>query len=211
MGIYDQRDDEGRLRAITRSAVYPEDDFRWDCPEFNKAAMEAIVKRHYQTVILAALWDTYAAGGILLADSLARPSVEQSRNNFIKTINGTVHALTRAGHRVIIVAQAPVPRVNPVNCVGRAQLTGRAPSECVISSSDPAEADQRVKKLLQLALENERAQVVSLFEQLCDARECRIFTEQGKFVYMDEAHLSAAGAQLVSISLEGGLRGVEQR
>jgi hypothetical protein len=35
----------------------PEDDFRRDCPEFNKAAMQAIVKRGYQTVILAALWD----------------------------------------------------------------------------------------------------------------------------------------------------------
>jgi hypothetical protein len=61
-----------------------------------------------------------------------------------------------------------------------------------------------------LALENERAPVVSLFDQLCDAHACRIFTEHGKFVYMDETHLSAAGAQLVSISLGGGLKGVEQ-
>jgi peptidoglycan/LPS O-acetylase OafA/YrhL len=189
----------------------PDDDFRRDCPEFNKAAMEAIVKRHYQTVIFAALWDAYAAGSILLGNSLAHTSIEQSRSNFINTIRGTVHALTRAGHRVIIVAQAPVPRVNPVNCVERAQLTGRDPSECAIGSSDPAEADQRVKKLLRSALENERAQVVSLFDQLCDARECRIFTEQGKFVYMDETHLSAAGAQLASISLEGSLTSVEQR
>ena len=187
----------------------PEDDFRRDCPEFNKAAMEAIATRHNLTVILAALWDAYAAGEILLSDSLAHPSIEQSRNNFIKTINATVHALTRAGHRVIIVAQAPVPKVNPVNCVERAQLTGRAPSECVIGSSDPADADQRVKKLLRLALRNEHAQVVSLFDQHCDARECRIFTEQGKFVYMDETHLSPAAAQLVSIGLEGGLRGIE--
>jgi peptidoglycan/LPS O-acetylase OafA/YrhL len=188
----------------------PEDDFRRDCPEFNKAAMEAIVKRRHQTVILAALWDAYAGGQILLADSPAYPSSEQSLDNFIKTINGTVHALTRAGHRVIIVAQAPVPRVSPVNCVERAQMTGRAPSECVIDSSDPATADRRVKKLLRSALENEPAQVVSLFDQLCDAHECRIFTEQGKFVYMDEAHLSAAGAQLVAISLEESLRSVGQ-
>jgi hypothetical protein len=87
-------------------------------------------------------------------------------------------------------------------------LIGQAPSECVIGSSNAAEADKRVKKLLRLALQNERAQVVSLFDHLCDEQECRIFTEQGKFVYMDETHLSAAGAQLISISLEGGLRSV---
>jgi peptidoglycan/LPS O-acetylase OafA/YrhL len=188
----------------------PEDDFRRDCPEFNKAAMEAIAKRRYKIVILAALWDAYASGGILLTESLAHASIEQSRNYFIKTISGTVHTLTRAGHRVIIVAQAPVPRLNPVDCIERAQLTGRAPSECVIGSSNAAEADKRVKTLLRLALENERAQVVSLFEDLCNEHECRVFTEQGKFVYMDEAHLSAAGAQLVSISLEDGLRSAGQ-
>jgi hypothetical protein len=188
----------------------PEDEFRRDCPEFNKAAMEVLAKRRYQTVILAALWDAYASGSLLLTDSLAHASIEESRNYFIKTITGTVHALTRAGHRVMVVAQATVPRLNPVNCVERAQLTGRAPSECVIGSSNAAEADKRVKKLLRLALQNERAQVVSLFDHLCNEHECRIFAEQGKFVYMDETHLSAAGAQLLSIGLEGGLRSVGQ-
>jgi hypothetical protein len=95
----------------------PEDEFRRDCPEFNKAAMEVLAKRRYQTVILAALWDAYASGSLLLTDSLAHASIEEARNYFIKTITRTVHALTRAGHRVIVVAQTTVPRLNPVNAL----------------------------------------------------------------------------------------------
>jgi peptidoglycan/LPS O-acetylase OafA/YrhL len=183
----------------------PEDNNRRDCPEFNEAAMEVIMNRPSLTVILAAWWDEYAAGGFLLARGSTSPSLAQSHQNFIETMRGTVHALRRAGHRVIVVAQAPVPSRNPVDCIERTQLTGRAASECAVASADRAEADQRVKGLLRLALESEHAQVVSLFEQLCDARECRILTEQGKFVYMDQSHLSAAGAQLVSVSLQDGL------
>jgi peptidoglycan/LPS O-acetylase OafA/YrhL len=184
----------------------PEDNNRRDCPEFNEAAMEAIMKRRSLTVILAAWWDEYAvAGGFILAKGSTFPSLAQSHQNFIEAMRDTVHTLRRAGHRVIVVAQSPVPGRNPVDCIERTQLTGRAASECAMASADRAEADQRVKRLLRSALEGEHAQVVSLFEQLCDARECRILTEQGKFVYMDQSHLSAAGAQLVSVSLQDGL------
>lgn len=200
-------------REITKAGCAPlpgarfviDGDDRRNCPEFNQAAMEAIMKHRSLTVILAALWDAYATGAILLAGSSARPSVAQSRESFITTMNNTVHVLTRAGHRVIIVAQAPIPGINPVDCVERMQLFRRTPSACVIASSDPAEADRRVKALLRSAVESESAQVVSLFEKLCDTHECPMFTEQGKFVYMDETHLSAAGAELVAASLEDGL------
>jgi peptidoglycan/LPS O-acetylase OafA/YrhL len=184
----------------------PAQEFRLDCPEFNQAAMDAIVKRPSLTVILAAVWDAFAAGQILLAQGPRQPSVAQSRQNFVATMKGTVRALTSAGHRVIVVGEAPVPRLNPVNCIERAQLIGRTTSECTLASAERAEADRRVKGLLRLALQSEHAKIISLFEQLCDARECRIRTDQGKFVYMDETHLSAAGAELVGVSLADGLK-----
>jgi hypothetical protein len=39
----------------------------------------------------------------------------------------------------------------------------------------------------------------------------REYANKASFVYMDETHLSAARAQLISVSLEHGLRSIEQR
>jgi hypothetical protein len=39
----------------------------------------------------------------------------------------------------------------------------------------------------------------------------REICEQGRLASMDETHLSAAGAQLISVNLEENLRGIEQR
>ena len=86
---------------------FPEDEMRLECPDFNKAAMEAILNNRPGIVIFAAWWDAYAAGRLLVAVGSARPSVAQSHQTFITTIKDTVHALTHAGHRVIVVAQAP--------------------------------------------------------------------------------------------------------
>ena len=185
---------------------FPEDEMRLECPDFNKAAMEAILNNRPGIVIFAAWWDAYAAGRLLVAVGSARPSVAQSHQTFITTIKDTVHALTHAGHRVIVVAQAPTPNGNPINCIERARLIGQKASDCPATSAVVAEAASRVKNLLRPALETEpAAQLVAPFEQLCDAQVCRIFTEQGDFVYMDNVHLSAAGAQLVGVSLEAGL------
>jgi hypothetical protein len=86
MGIHDPGITKAGCAPLPGVLFVPEDDFRRDCPEFNKAAMEAIVERRYQTVILAASWDAYASGEILLTDSLAPAAIEESRNNFVKTI-----------------------------------------------------------------------------------------------------------------------------
>jgi hypothetical protein len=108
---------------------------------------------------------------------------------------------------VVVVAQAPVPNGNPVNCVERARLFGQQnASKCAPTASESAEVESRANNLLRSALETERdAQLVLPFEQLCDAQECRIFTEQGNLVYMDNVHLSAAGAELAGAGLEAAL------
>lgn len=107
---------------------------------------------------------------------------------------------------MIVVAQAPIPNGNPINCIERTWLTGRDASECAATSAARAELDSNVKQLLQSATESEtNVKIVFPFERLCDAQACRIFTEQGDFVYMDEAHLSAAGAQFLSAGLEASM------
>jgi peptidoglycan/LPS O-acetylase OafA/YrhL len=183
---------------------FPEDESNRDCPDFNTAAMNAILNHTRGTIILAGMWHGYAWGNNLLLEGSAQPSAELSRQRFITTIKNTVHALTLAGHRVIIVGAIPVPDGNPVNCLERSGLIliGRNDSKCAASFAVRAETDSKVKHLLQSALETEPdARLVFPFEQLCGAQECRIFTQKGDFVYMDKMHLSAAGAQLVGVSL----------
>jgi peptidoglycan/LPS O-acetylase OafA/YrhL len=185
---------------------FPEHELRLECPDFNKAAMDAILNHSPGTIILAGWWDEYATGGLLVAAGSTQPSVAQSRQEFIATVKDTVHALTSAGHHVIVVAQAPIPNGNPIDCIERARLIGRSVSNCAVTGAVFAEADSRVKNVLRSALETEPdAQLVFPFEHLCDAQECRIFTEQGNFVYLDAAHLSAAGAELVGVSLKAAL------
>lgn len=185
---------------------FPEHEMRRECPEFNKAVLETILNHRPGTVILAGWWDAYASGGLLVSESLARPSIAESRHAFVASIRNTVRALTQAGHRVIIIGQVPTPNGNPINCIERTLMAARYASACTATGGSRAEVDSRVNALLRLAVENQSGvQIVFPFDWLCDVRECKILTRQGDYIYMDEAHLSAAGANLLNEGIEAGM------
>jgi SGNH domain-containing protein len=175
-----------------------------ECPQFKEAAMQAVLHHSPSVIILACRWDAYAMGHWLIAeDSSARPSVAESLGTFVSLLRNTILALTRAGHRVVIVGQVPLPAGDPLDCVERIKMTGRDASECAATSADRVEVDSKVNPLLQQAAGSiPGVGIVYPFERFCGARECPIFTADGRFIYMDGSHLSPTGAGLLSADLE---------
>jgi hypothetical protein len=124
-------------------------------------------------------------------------------DTFVSTLRNTILALIKAGHRVIVIGQVPVPIGDPLDCVERIKITGRDVSECAATSASRAETDSKVNSLLQLAAGSfPNVAIVYPFERYCNAQACPIFTADGRFVYMDGSHLSPAGASLLSADLE---------
>ena len=185
---------------------FPRNEMRQECPEFNKAVLETLLTHGQETVILAGWWDVYATGEVLVSEGTARPSAEDLRGNFVSSLGRAILALTQAGHRVLLIGQVPVPDGNPVNCIERTLMTGRDASHCSATGASRAEVELRVNALLRAAVKTlPGVRIVFPFDWLCTAQECRIFTGQGDFVYMDEAHLSAAGAKLLNAGIEAGM------
>jgi len=170
------------------------------CPEFNASVLQALLNHRPGVVVLACRWDVYAKGLFLIAESSsARPSVAESIDTFVSVLRNTIRALTGAGHRVVIVGQVPVPTGDTIDCIQRLRLTGRDGSECAATGASRAEIDAKVNALLQSAADSlQGVAIVHPFERYCNARDCPIFTEDGRFIYMDGSHLSPAGASLLT-------------
>jgi peptidoglycan/LPS O-acetylase OafA/YrhL len=187
---------------------FPEDNiFLKACADFNNAAMQAILQRSKGIIILAGRWELYATGGFLVSDVPAMPQVGESLNYFITTVRNSIFALTRAGHRVVIVGQVPLPAGDPLDCVERIKMMiGQDASECVAASASWAVVDSKVNSLLQQAAGSiPGVGIVYPFERYCNAQECPIFTADGHFIYMDNSHLSPTGASLLSADIEAQL------
>lgn len=181
---------------------FPVEELRLRCPDFNAAVMEAALHHEPAVIVLAALWDAFASGGMLVSDSPVPPTTTESRRKFVMVLGGMARALTGAGHRVVIVGQAPVPSRNPVNCIERRLMAGRPASECAAPAAPWMDANARVVELLRSAVEGLRdVQLVLPFAGLCDAYLCPVFTDRGDFAYIDEIHLSAAGSRVVDTDL----------
>jgi peptidoglycan/LPS O-acetylase OafA/YrhL len=184
-----------------------------ECPAFKEAAMQAVLHNGPSVIILASRWDAYATGAWLIAESSsARPSVAESLSTFVSILRHTILALTKAGHRVIVVGQVPVPIGDPIDCVERIKMTGRDASECAATSVSRAEMDSKVNSLLQQAAESiPGVGIVYPFDRLCNAQECPIFTADGRFIYMDGVHLSPTGAGLLSADIEAQITSLRRQ
>jgi peptidoglycan/LPS O-acetylase OafA/YrhL len=192
---------------------FPEDSiFLKACTEFNDAAMRTALQHGPGTIILAGRWELYATGGFLVSESQARPSVGESLNTFIGAVRNTVLALTKVGHRVVIVGQVPLPVGDSPDCIQRLQLTARDASECAATSNSRVEVDSKVNQLLQQAVESlPNVNMVYPFERFCNEQECPILTSDAHLIYMDESHLSSAGAGLLSADIEAQISSLRRQ
>jgi hypothetical protein len=185
---------------------------RLGCPEFNTAAMQAILQRSPGIIILAGRWDAFVTGELLISENSVRPSHADSLSAFASTFRNTILTLTRAGHRVIIIGQVPLPDGNSIDCFERRFMTGRDASECAATRASRAELESSVVQLLQSGVGTaSNVRMIFPFEKLCDAERCPIFAGNSDFAYMDKSHLSAAGAELLSADIEASVTRLRSR
>jgi len=185
---------------------YPVEEVRELCPHFNATVMATLLRHKPLVVVLASNWDGFARGAILVAERSGTPTPDEARRTIAKVIGNTVRALTEAGHRVVIVGQAPEPGRDPIACLERQierRPTARLPATgCALPAAFWAESHARVSELMRGAIEGQRnVHLAFPFGRLCDGQVCPILTRQGEFAFMDSMHLSAAGARMLDEEL----------
>jgi peptidoglycan/LPS O-acetylase OafA/YrhL len=188
------------------------------CAAFNEAAL-AEIARHPETeqVVLAARWTLHAestrfgdeTGGrrFLVAEGAQKLSVSNSRRVLSQGLRRTLERLQQVLPRARVLLVGPVPELgfDAPQCRARALLFGRSPSRCESVLQSEVESRQQVVDGL---LEEVAAAfpAVTLFRpasRLCDGQRCAA-SQDSTLLYVDDDHLSPAGAALLGLSLGWG-------
>jgi len=198
------------LREYTRSACPPLPDLAVvepngadypKCAAFNRTALGQLLKSPPALVILQARWEVY------FAEHRIHAAVAPSRA-FAAAL---AHLLDTLGARhipVLVVGNVPRFAGVPGHCYGRERMHNRDPSRCTretwSAGVDPLEGSDRLLFKAVVA-RTAFARYHPAFADLCDRRGCHAFSA-GHVLYIDEHHLSPAGAALIGQRLDAALR-----
>lgn len=175
------------------------------CTEFNNAAMEEIRRLKPKVVILVGRWSmwTARAGNHFWLTTKDFPggeerSAEMTAKVFDYGITHTVREINAAGAVAFVLGQPPEFAEAPVQCVIRKEKSGSDSSSC--ETIPTAEGMRFVAAsngmLTRLAATEPGMKVFLLSSLFCDQTVCR-GGAGNDFYFMDEHHVSSAGAQLV--------------
>ena len=190
-----------------------------ECPQFNDAALHAILTNpKARVVVLAARWDAYADGTVSLTTDGSRHSARDSRELFIRKMHDLLKVLVDNKRQVILVGNVPLPPFDLVNCVARARLRGLDDQRCAMQASRSsrvtafpdrpvAETESLVNQALNdmVSAIQSGIQIADPYERLCPGGVCMIFSGS-HLLYMDDSHLSNFGARLLETDLEKNLK-----
>ena len=145
-------------------------------------------------------------GNIFLTLDGSSSTLINSRQLLILRLRSIINALVNDGRKVIVIGQVPLPRQNPIDCIARARFNKTDESICGSSPiSDRAETELQVDKTLAAAVQGTLdTEIIFPYKHLCKDGTCQLVVGD-RLIYMDETHLSAAGARLASIDLEQSL------
>lgn len=107
-----------------------------------------------------------------------------------------------SGHRVILVAEVPLPVA--VNCIIWARFNHRDESVCEKAQvKELSETEALVDEELRNAAVKlqPQVQIVYPYDYLCVNQKCMV-QDNGRMLYLDESHLSYNGIRLIESSLE---------
>ena len=151
------------------------------CDLFNESVMASIIAHpEFKTVILAASW---------LPGELTDENIRQ-----------TVEALTADGRQVFVISPFPEVGYNVSAAYFIAGRTGRDANALIApATKDFLNAkNKRVFEILNaLAAKNPSVHVIDIWDLFCDAKHCKVI-ENNLPLYVDEGHLSTAGALLLA-------------
>lgn len=180
-----------------------------DCPAFNTAVFQAILDDPaIRQVVLAMSWPDYLDGKVLVrADGhpLTREGTYASIIGSLERIAAEMH---RRGGRLTVVGVVPTPNVQLPVCLRSAFTNGSGIERCTrYSAAKVRHNAARVERLLLTPAVERGASFtpVDAIDAFCDADTCATMDGQIPY-YMDQIHLTAAGAGRLAERLAAALR-----
>lgn len=194
-----------RLRVFTHPGCRPMvgvptiDNVR-ACVRFN-AEVEGRIRSlpHLRLVMIDARWEfeerQYRNG-----------SPREARALMAASLDRVVAALTGRGIPVLLIGNFPLFPDSPVHCIGRDRMFGRDPSPCSLLSADVNAAiiGPTDRLIADVAARHALSRAFFPSTALCDRTSCHAISA-GHLLYVDEHHLSPAGAVLVGQRLDAAL------
>jgi peptidoglycan/LPS O-acetylase OafA/YrhL len=169
-----------------------------DCLAFNQSVWEAIrTDTSIRTVIVAAAWSAYAAGS-------GRAYIEggsRDRPESLAAIAGAYEAIQaemrRRGGKLIVINQTPAAPTDSLVCYRAARFHGWDDRKCATYSAAGNRATQRaVDAAIMKRLREAGVEVIEVQSLFCTGGSCAT-VRTGKLLYLDDEHLSRAGAMLL--------------
>lgn len=186
-----------------------------DCKALNERALAHVRSLGIRDVYLVGKWSYYtdpwnSAYFNALGFQPSDPRTpESSRLAFAEGFRRTVRRYSEAGVRVHVVVQVP-QQLRPAREIY--ELAWRQPQrveekldEMSVPMAEHLRRQAFSRSVFQQSLPNPRWTVIGLDDLFCDAQRCRVGTPTESF-YLDESHLSAAGAARTVQRLIGALR-----
>lgn len=183
------------------------------CVAFNKTVIQTLLDSpNIKTVVIAGYWSAgLMRDGMYVSLSNDHASPEAL---LAKGLSSAIVTLVQAGKRVVIVRDIPYFPVAPMKRVstclnhirGAVNRLGSDPAECSSETRKAVRFDADSNRAIDTASVGTRAIVVDPTSLLCNTEACR-FREKNVFLYIDQQHLSPAGAVLVSTGVRTALAG----
>jgi peptidoglycan/LPS O-acetylase OafA/YrhL len=166
---------------------------------------ERIALPSLKTVVIASRWASSLTGRAMPNETkqpqrLFAATREESAIEFEKLVTGTVAAIRAQGKHVVLLGPVPELGFNLPSEMTKALMQGKPPE-----FSLPRKAfDERQKEVMAFLAKLDALEGVDVLyphELLCDALRCRTMAD-GKPLYVDDDHLSPAGAAFIAPLIE---------
>lgn len=173
---------------------------KFNCKELNERIFNYVKSSGIKAVILANRWTYYTSSFSRpeefnpIARKLSFPIDKTSSTiDLIWALQNTVSRYSVIGVKVIFIEDTPQQIYSPKDVLRK----GRAIEAEYLKLSVTLDEHRKNQKLINDALQNTGAKVISLEDILCSDTTCPLVANS-KFLYADDDHLSAAGSLLVS-------------
>ncbi len=205
MGLTTRQITKAGCSPLPGVGFLPFDEARAACPAFNEAALRAVLaEKDVRVVVLAARWDVFVAGNLLLTTDGMQPSPAASRQLLVSSLRKLLTELAASGRQVILVGQVPLPPPESIICTARARFRGLEEDRCEMGPAKVREQTEvSVNQALLEAARHVEAgiHIVHPYDDLCGPRGC-VVQSGGQMLYSDESHLSSSGAHLLASDLQ---------
>lgn len=181
-----------------------------NCQALNERIFEYVVTHNIPNVLLTGRW-TYYTGSItkpgefnyISMDETQENTRDFSRESFIHGLNETVKRYTKAGVKVIVLADTPQQPNAPRDMIRKAAYQNVPLNHFAISNTEHQKNQSWVNAQLS-SVTKDKAHFIDLTATLCDEAVCSLINENDS-LYHDDDHLSQAGALFVYPTLHKAL------